>query len=88
VEGERHLRPVPGPVHDLRAQSQARVTGQGLRRRPRGSGRPGTIAGWLVAGPPRARAPGQPGAGGGHPGEQQEFTTLDRHSTAVPTIGQ
>src|SRR5712671_1994252 len=33
VEGERHLRPVPWPVHDLRTELRTRITARAYRRR-------------------------------------------------------
>src|SRR5258708_6010881 len=78
VEGERHLRPLPRAVHDLRAQSRAGAAGRAHpRRRPGRSTRTAAVGG--VRGP-RAGAPGQRRPGGDRAGKEQEVSPLNRHA--------
>src|SRR5580692_1814244 len=84
MKGERHLRPVSWPVHDLRAELRARVIVRARRRRrPTGGrssgGRPRNVAAGRLAGLGCARTAGQPGSRDGRAGEKQELPPLDRH---------
>jgi len=63
VKGERHLGPGSWPVHHLRAELHARVTGRTCRRGRYRSGWFGTGAAGGRAGRPRAGAPRKPGPG-------------------------
>jgi len=79
MEGERHLRSLPCPVHDLRTELHTRITARAHRRRRYRSGWSRTGAAGGLAGHPRARATCQPGPADGCSGEQQEFPPLDGH---------